>query len=103
MLLGCKRLCRLSYFRSDYLGNFSFTSPHQHTIVLIDRQALGMDDLFLQILDVCIVHAKLSLQGAIGDASLPLQKCENLSEHLIKIHYRCSTSARAASPWGNQY
>src|SRR5262249_24374437 len=76
----------------DCLGSFSFTSPHQHTIVLIDRQALGMDDLFLQILDVRIVYAKLSFQGTIRHPALALEQCEDLSNHLVEIHHRLSES-----------
>src|SRR5437879_5669795 len=33
LLLGCKRLCRLSYFRSDCLG---IADPDENSVILID-------------------------------------------------------------------
>src|SRR5215831_2775838 len=89
--------CWLSSLRIDCLGSCSFTSPHQHTIVLIDRQALGMDDLFFQVLDVHIVYAKLSFQGTVGHTPLALEQCEDLSNHLVEVRHRLSESTSSSA------
>jgi hypothetical protein len=71
------------------------TNPHQDAIILINRQALGMDDLIFQVFQVGIIKVVSAFESTIGYASLPFQEIGNLSMNFIEGH-RCH-SARLAS------
>ena len=45
--------------------------PDQDVVLLIDRQALTLDELVLQIFQSCVVELELALEGAVGQASAP--------------------------------
>jgi hypothetical protein len=47
---------------------------------------MGIQELFFQVFHVRIVDTKLPFERSIGDPLLTLEKCEDLSNHLIEIH-----------------
>ena len=48
------------------------TRPDQDTAVLIHRQALAVDELVLEGLEVLVIELEVQLEGPIGQASTPL-------------------------------
>jgi hypothetical protein len=80
----------------DFLGSFSVASPYEDSVILVDRQSLGMDDLIFQVGKVGIIESIPALEGSIGYASLAFQQFEYLGENLIAGHSK--PSAGLASP-----
>ena len=62
------------------------TRPDQDTVVLIHRQALAVNDLVLEGLEVLVIELEVQLEGPIGQASTPLQHGHCLVQHLLKGH-----------------
>jgi hypothetical protein len=46
-------------------GHASVSSPDQHSAILIDSQLVDLDDFSLQIFEILVIQAKLSLEGPI--------------------------------------
>src|SRR5215510_12312635 len=61
-------------------------SPDQDVAPLIDRQALALDEFVLQIFQGCVVELELALEGAVGQASAPLEHGDRVVEDLLKGH-----------------
>jgi len=86
-------------------------SPDQDVAPLIDRQALALDEFVLQIFQGRIIQLKLALQGAVGQASAPLEHGYCLIEDLLKGHrppslYQCSVQQTVwewEKPCGRMY
>src|SRR5262249_20250440 len=62
------------------------TSPDQACAVLIDGEALALDELALQIVQGSVVELELPLERAVGKAPTPLQHGYRLVEDLLKGH-----------------
>ena len=54
--------------------------------LFIHRQALAIDELVLQIFQGCVIELELPLEGAVGQASTPLEHGHRLVEDLLKGH-----------------
>src|SRR5262245_36156019 len=54
---------------------------------------MGIDQFVFQVFDKGIVETKLPFQGTVGHTPLALEECENVSNDLVEIHYRPSSSA----------
>ena len=50
------------------------------------RQALALDEFVLQIYQGRVVELELPLEGAIGQASTPLEHGDRVVENLLKGH-----------------
>ena len=64
--------------------------PDQDVALLLDRQALARDEFVLQIVQGRIIELELPLEGAVGQASAPLEHGHRLVENLLKGHRRPS-------------
>ena len=62
------------------------TGPDQHIPVLIDREALALDEFVLQVLQCVVVELELQLEGAIGQAAPLAQQGNHLIHHRDKVH-----------------
>src|SRR5215471_8242278 len=67
-------------------GRSSISSPDQYGAILIDGQLVHCDDFGLQIFEILVIQAKLSLEGPIRDPSLALEHGESLSQDFLKCH-----------------
>jgi len=67
-------------------GASSRAYPDQHFAVLVHGEALGFDDLRLQVFKVIVVEREAALEGTIGDTPLALQKVERLGQDVVKRH-----------------
>jgi hypothetical protein len=67
-------------------GRGGVTRPDEHCTVLIHRQFLCLNNFGLEVVGVCIIQAKLALQGPVGDPPLTLQQLNDLGQHLKKSH-----------------
>ena len=66
----------------------ALSCPDQYFAVLIHSEALGLDDLRLEVFEVVVVKRETALEGAIGDTPLALEKVERLGEDFIERHRR---------------
>jgi hypothetical protein len=64
--------------------------PNQDVAPLIDRQALALDEFVLQIFQGGVIELELSLEGAVGQASAPLEHGDRVVEDLLKGHRHSS-------------
>src|SRR5262249_25454440 len=78
------------------------TGPDPDPAGVIHGQPARLHEVFLPILDIVVIQAKLPLERPIRRPALPLEKRNDLSEHVIEVHHRPSTCASAASVWGSQ-
>src|SRR5919197_3464265 len=62
------------------------TSPDQDDAVLIDGEALALDEFVLQIVQGCVVELELPLERAVGQVPTPLEHGYRLVEDLLKGH-----------------
>jgi hypothetical protein len=51
-----------------------------------------VDQFFFHVLKEVIIQVKFSLQGAVGDPTFPLEKCDNLGQPLQETHQRPFTA-----------
>ena len=58
--------------RGRTFGGVRPTRPDQDTAVLIHRQALAVNELVLEGLEVLVIELEVQLEGPIGQASTPL-------------------------------
>jgi hypothetical protein len=72
--------------REGYCGWVCTTGPDQDSAVLIDRQALRLDNFSLQICEVGIVKTELPLERPVGDAPAASEHLERLIQHLLECH-----------------
>src|SRR4030095_16359910 len=68
--------------------------PDQHRALLIDREALPLDDFMFQIVEVGIIEIELPLESAISQAATALQHGNSLLENLLERHRCPSISGR---------
>ena len=61
-------------------------SPDQDALILIHRQALAVDEFFLEIRQRRIVELKLPLERAIGQAAALAQEGDHLIHNRDKVH-----------------
>src|SRR4029453_5433620 len=62
------------------------TGPHEDAVVLIHRQALTVNQLILEGLQVLVIQMELQLERAIRQTSAPLEHGHRLVEDLLKGH-----------------
>ncbi len=62
------------------------TGPDQHAALLIDRQALAVDEFVLEILQRRVIELELPLEGAIGQAAPLAQQGDHLIHDRDKVH-----------------
>src|SRR5262245_61907304 len=72
----------------------SRASPYQHRALLIDREALPLDDFVFQVVEVGIIELELSLESAIRQAATALQHGNSLLQNLLERHRCLSISGR---------
>ena len=60
--------------------------PDQHVAILINRQALALDEFVLQIFEGRVVELELPLQGAIGQTPPALEHGDRVVKDLFKGH-----------------
>ena len=60
--------------------------PDENRALFIDRQALGVDELVLQILQAGIVELELALETPIGHPTALPQQRHHPVEHLVEPH-----------------
>jgi hypothetical protein len=53
---------------------------------------LGVDDFFLQVLDIVVINIKASLEGTIRDPPLAFEEVDDLGEDVIEGH-TCPSAA----------
>jgi hypothetical protein len=53
--------------------------PDQHVTVLVDGDALGLDELGFQVLQVLVVEIEAAFERTIGDPPLALEQLEHLA------------------------
>ena len=64
----------------------SGADPDQDIAPLINCHTLALDEFVLHIVQGCVVELKLALEGAVGQASAPLEHGDRLIENLLKGH-----------------
>ena len=74
----------------------SVTRPDQDVPRLIDREALALDELVFQGLQVRVIELKLQLEGAIGQAAPLAQEGDHLIHDRDKVHRVSSLSVAGA-------
>src|SRR2546422_9770656 len=83
----CKRLlCRLVRLSGCFRCPCTFPSPDQNSAILVSREALGMDNFFLEVFDVVVINRKASLECPIRHPSLTLEERNDLFENVVKCH-----------------
>ncbi len=60
--------------------------PDQDSAVLIKGQVFGIDEFFLQIVQVGVVQCKPPFERPIRDTLLALQHLDDLGQDLFKSH-----------------
>ncbi len=60
--------------------------PDQHFAIFVHGEALGLDDLRLQVFEVVVIKCEAALERAIGDAPLALEEVERLGEDFVERH-----------------
>jgi hypothetical protein len=67
-------------FVSAWRWTFSrATRPYQHFTVFVDGQALGLDELGFQVLQVLVVKVEAAFERTIGSPPLALEQLEHLA------------------------
>ena len=100
--VGERRLRRCRRWRGD--GGRSgacIAGPYEDTAVLIQCQALAVNEFVLESLQVCLVELELELQGAIGQAAASLEHGDGLIQYLFKGHrfpFLCCGAPRTTAP-----
>jgi hypothetical protein len=51
-----------------------------------------VNQFFFHVLKEVIIQVKFSLQGAVGDPTFPLEKCDNLGQQLKDTYHRPFTA-----------
>ena len=69
-------------------GSGCAAQSDQVSALLAGREALGLDELDLQVLGV--IQVEPSLRGAVGDPSLVPEEGDHLCQERVKFHRRCS-------------
>src|ERR1051326_124711 len=59
------------------------TGPDEYTAVFIHRQLFGVDEVFLEILQVIIIQSEPPFEDTIGQTLLPLKQLKNLRQDRI--------------------
>jgi hypothetical protein len=93
LFLGGKRLCCLRHLRSDCLY---VTDPDENSVILVDGKSFYLNQVDFQVFDVLIINIEATLEGAVGDALLPLKQLDNLSDQCIILHGRFSAGLATA-------
>jgi hypothetical protein len=83
LFLDGKRWRWLSRGSADFLG---IADPDQNSVILVSGKPFRLNQVDLQICDVVVIQVKSALQGAIGDALLPLKQLNDLGNKLIIVH-----------------
>src|SRR5215475_3926217 len=65
--------------------------PDQYFALLVNGEALGVDEFGLEVFEVLIVEPKAAFERPIGHASLALQQVEDLGQDFVKRHTCSST------------
>ena len=78
----------------DVSAGSAATSPDQHCAVLIDSEALPLDDFVFQVVEVSIIEIELPLESAISQAATALQHGNSLLQDLLERHRCPSISGR---------
>src|SRR5262249_52668413 len=60
--------------------------PDQDPAVLIDRQSFGIDEFFLERLQVVVVQMEANFERPIGKPLLPLEQFLYLGQEFVKRH-----------------
>src|SRR5262245_28325320 len=85
----------------DWLwSHSSIAGPDQHGAILVDGQLVDLDDFGLQILEILVIQAKLSLEGAIRYTSLALEHGECLIQDFLQCHGQPSAGLVSAAGYG---
>ena len=61
-------------------------NPDQDASILVRRDTLGINQFFLEDIEVLVIQIKAHLQGAIGYPSLALQEVDDLGKNFIEGH-----------------
>ena len=62
------------------------TGPDQHRAVLIDGEALALDEFVFQVVQGGVIELELPLERAIGQAAPLAQQGDHLIHHRDKVH-----------------
>jgi len=68
----------------------SVSSPNETTAFVIHYLWMGIEDLFLEIIEPLFVKLKLSFECAIGHPAALLQESHDLVENFIEFHWWAS-------------
>jgi hypothetical protein len=88
--------CKRSSWARIRLRCLGVTRPDEDPATLIHSQLLGMDDVFLEVFQLLIIQVKSPFERPIGHSPLALDKCEDLLQHLIKVHGASSSGERGS-------
>jgi hypothetical protein len=69
------------------------THPDEDAVILINRQAFGIDEFVLEGFKVSFRQSKAALQSTIGESLLALQKRLHLCQNIVKGHGSLSIGA----------
>jgi hypothetical protein len=70
--------------------------PHQNLTVLVDGDAFGINELFLERLQLLVVEMKLELECPVGDPLAGPEQGHDLVKQLKKIHDGLSDTSSSA-------
>src|SRR4029450_1372957 len=90
LFLNSRGLRCLRPLRSDCLG---IADPDQNSAILVRRDTLGINEFFLEHIEVLVIQIEAHLQGAIRHPSLAFEERNNLFQDVIKRHDRSSTNS----------
>src|SRR5215475_5128061 len=79
-------LLNLERWRSCEWYAFSLPSPDQNSATLIHRNALGINQLFLEHIQILVIQIEAHLQCTIRHPSLAFEEREDLGENFIEGH-----------------
>src|SRR5215468_8758925 len=80
---------------------FRCPSPDHTSTIVIDHR-VREEQLVFQGLTGRVIQLELDLERSIGQPASLLEELDNLVDHLIEVHHRFSTSAKAISVSGSQ-
>src|SRR4029450_3909994 len=90
LFLNSRRLWCLRPLRSDCLG---IADPDQNSAILVRPDTLGINQFFLEHIEVLVIQIEAHLQCSIGHPSLAFEEGDDLFEDVVKRHDRHSSNA----------
>src|SRR6266699_3824232 len=76
----------LRRLRGCGVSPFDVPNPGQDAPILVQRNALSINQFFLEDIEILVIQIEAQLEGAIGHTSLAFEERDDLLEDFIECH-----------------